>query len=90
LLRKNGSRGKVGAVSFDAEGFRILERYQDRSGGHCRFETFEGILFLGVPVPGLVRASEVEEGPGDGGEVLDEAPVEIDKAYESLHISLVL
>jgi len=51
---------------------------------------FEGILFLGVPVPGLVGASEVKEGPGDGGEVSDEATVEIDEAYESLHVSPVL
>jgi len=27
---------------------------------------FEGFLFFGVPVPGFVRMSEVEEGSGDG------------------------
>jgi len=27
---------------------------------------FEGFLFLGIPVPGLVGMSEVEEKPGDG------------------------
>jgi len=51
---------------------------------------FEGFLFLGIPVPGLVGTSEVEEGSGNGREVLDEATVEVDKAYESLHVSPVL
>jgi len=66
LLREDSSRGEVGAVSLDAEGFRILRQYQDWSSGHRCFETFKGFLFLGVPVPGLVGASEVKEGPGDG------------------------
>jgi len=66
LLREDGPRGEVGAVSLDAEGFRILRRHQDWSGGHCHLEMFEGFLFLGIPVPGLVRTSEVKEGPGDG------------------------
>jgi len=51
---------------------------------------FKGFLFLGIPLPSLVEMSEVEEGPGDGGKVPDEATVEIDEAYESLHVSLVL
>ena len=34
--------------------------------------------------------SEVKEGSGYGWEILDEAMVEVEKAYESLHISLVL
>ena len=34
--------------------------------------------------------SEVEEGSGYGQEISDEAMVEVNKAYESLHISLVL
>jgi len=90
LLREDGSRGEVGAVSFDVEEFRILRRHQDWSGGHRCFETFEGFLFLSIPVPSLVGTSEVEEGPGDGGEVPDEATVEVDEAYESLYVSPVL
>jgi len=34
--------------------------------------------------------SEVKEGSSYDREVLDEATVEVNKAYESLHISLVL
>jgi len=33
---------------------------------------------------------EVEEGSGYGREISDKATVEVDKAYESLHVSLVL
>ena len=33
---------------------------------------------------------EVEEGSGYGREILDKVTVEIDEAYESLHVSLVL
>jgi len=51
---------------------------------------FEGFLLLGTPVLGLIGAYEVEEGSNYGREVLDEAKVEVNKAYESLHISLVL
>jgi len=51
---------------------------------------FEGFLFLGTLVPGLVRASEVKERSSYSREVLDEAMVEVNEAYESLHISLVL
>jgi len=67
-----------------------LRRHQDWSGGHHRFETFEGFLFLSISVPSLVGTSKVEEGPGDGGEVLDKATVEVDEAYESLYVSPVL
>jgi len=66
LLKEDSSRGKVGAVCLDAEGFQILRRHQDQSGGHHCLKTFEGFLFLGIPVPGLVGMSEVEEGSGDG------------------------
>ena len=34
--------------------------------------------------------SEVKEGPDNGGEVSDEALVEIDEVYKSLHVSSVL
>ena len=51
---------------------------------------FEGFLFLSIPVPSLVGMGKVEEGPGDGGEVPDEATVEVDKAYEGLYVSPVL
>jgi len=34
--------------------------------------------------------SEVKEGSGYGQEISDEAPVEVNKAYESLYVSLVL
>ena len=50
---------------------------------------FEGFLFLGTLVPGLVGASEVEEGSSYGREVLNEVMVEVDETYESLYISLV-
>jgi len=33
---------------------------------------------------------EVEEGSGYGREISDKATVEVDKAYESLHVSLIL
>jgi len=49
---------------------------------------FKGFLLLGTPVPDLIRASEVEEGSNYGQKVLDKATVEVNKAYESLHISL--
>ena len=51
---------------------------------------FEGFLFLSTPVPGLIGASEVEKGLSYGREVLDEATIEINKAYEGLHVSPVL
>ena len=47
-------------------------------------------MLLGAPVPGLIRASEIEERSSYGREVLDEVTVEVNEAYESLHISLVL
>jgi len=50
---------------------------------------FEGFLFLGTLVPGLIRASEVKKGLSYGQEVLDEMTVEVNKAYEGLHISPV-
>ena len=34
--------------------------------------------------------SEIEEGSGDGWEISDEATVEVNEAYESLHVSPVL
>jgi len=51
---------------------------------------FEGFSFFGILVPGLVRMSEVEEGSGNGWEILDKTTVEVNEAYESLHISPVL
>jgi len=51
---------------------------------------FEGFLFLSTPVPGLIRAREVEEGSSYGREVLNEVTVEVDEPYESLYISPVL
>ena len=67
-----------------------MRRHQDRSSGHCCFETFKGFLFLSIPVPSLVGTGEVEEGPSNGGEVPDEATVEVDKAYKGLYVSPVL
>jgi len=46
--------------------------------------------FLGIPVPGLVGTSEVEEGSGYGWEIPDKATVEVNEVYKSLHISSVL
>jgi len=51
---------------------------------------FEGFLFLGTPVPDVIGSSEVEEGSSYGRKVLDEATVEVNEAYEGLHVSLVL
>jgi len=51
---------------------------------------FEGFLFLGTPVPGVIGSSEVKEGSSYGREVLDEATVEVNEAYEGLHVSLAL
>ena len=51
---------------------------------------FEGFLFLGTPVLGLIGASKVEEGSSYGREVLNEATVEVGETYESLYISPVL
>jgi len=51
---------------------------------------FEGFLLLGTPVPGLIRVSEVKERLSYGQEVLDKVTVEVNEAYESLHISPVL
>jgi len=50
---------------------------------------FEGFLFFNVPVPGLVGTSEVEEWSGYSREILDKMTVEVNKAYESLHVSPV-
>ena len=72
------------------EGFWVLRWYQDQSSGHCHLEAFEGFLFFGVPVPGLVGISEVEEQSGYGREISDEAMVEVNKAYENLYVSPVL
>ena len=38
----------------------------------------------------MIGSSEVEEGSSYGREVLDEVTVEVNKAYEGLHISPVL
>ena len=51
---------------------------------------FEGFLFFGIPVVDLVGTSKVEEESGDGWEIPDEAMVEVNEVYESLHISPVL
>jgi len=51
---------------------------------------FEGFLFLSTPVPGLIGASEVEEGSSYSQEVLDEAMIEVNEAYKGLHVSPVL
>jgi len=51
---------------------------------------FKYFLFLSTPVPGLIGASEVEEGSSYGQEVLDEATIEVNEAYEGLYISPVL
>jgi len=51
---------------------------------------FEGFLFLGTPVSGMIRLSEVKEGLSYSREVLDEAMVEVNEAYEGLHVSPVL
>jgi len=51
---------------------------------------FEGFLFLGTPVPGVIGSSEVKKRSSYGREVLDEATVEVNEAYEGLHISSVL
>ena len=46
-------------------------------------------LFFGIPASGFVRTSEVKKGSSYGQEILDKATVEINEAYESLHISPV-
>ena len=51
---------------------------------------FKGFLFLGSPVPGMIGSSKVKEGSSYGREVLDKVTVEVNKAYEGLHISPVL
>ena len=51
---------------------------------------FESFLLSGIPAPGSVGTSEVEEGSSYGQEVLDKAMVEINKACEGLYISPVL
>jgi len=58
--------------------------------GHCHLETFKSFLFFGIPVPGFVKMSEIEERSSYGQEILDKAMVEINEAYESLYISPVL
>jgi len=57
--------------------------------GHYHLEMFKGFLFFDILVPGLVRMSEIEEGSGYNWEIPDEATVEVNKAYESLDVSLV-
>jgi len=57
---------------------------------HRHLETFEGFLLFGIPVPSLVGTCEVKEESGYGREISDKAMVEVDKAYESLHVSPVL
>jgi len=47
-------------------------------------------VFFGISVLDLVEISEVKERSGDGWEILDEATVEVNEAYKSLHVSLVL
>ena len=51
---------------------------------------FEGFLFLGTPVPGMIGSSKVKERSSYGQEVLDEATVEVNEAYKGLHVSPVL
>jgi len=51
---------------------------------------FEGFMFLGTPVLGVIRSSEVKEELSYGQEVLDETTVKVNEAYKGLHVSLVL
>jgi len=47
-------------------------------------------LLFDILVPSLVGTREVKEGSGYGQEISDKAMVEVDEAYESLYVSLVL
>ena len=58
--------------------------------GDRGFEGPERSGFLLRPDPGLALLGEVEEWPGEVGEGLDEAPVEVREADEHLHVLLVL
>ena len=51
---------------------------------------FESFLLSGIPAPGSVGTSEVEERSSYGREILDKAIVEINEVYKGLYVSLVL
>ena len=70
-LGEDGARGKVGAVSFDAEGLGQVRRDENRSGGDTLFQPGESGSLSFFPVPVGVVSGQIEERAGMFREVLD-------------------
>ena len=88
-LGEDGARGKVGAVSFDAEGLGRVRRDENRSGGDTLFQPGKSGSLGFFPVPAGVVSGQIEERAGVFQEVLDEPSIEVGEPEEGLHLLLV-
>ena len=81
-LEEDGTRGVLGSIGGDGEGFGEVREVKDRAREEELFEFVKGSLASGGPIPAIVFLSEVQEGAGDGGVIGDEPTVEVSKAKE--------
>jgi len=88
-LGEDSTRGKVGAVSFDAEGLGRVGRDENQSRGDTLFQPGESGLLSFFPAPAGVVSGQIEERVGVFREVFDEPSVEVGELEEGLHLLLV-
>jgi hypothetical protein len=67
-------------ISLHSEASRLRQEYQDRHRGDEAFQLKEGITLCISPLEGGVLPSQIIQGSGNLGEILDEPSIEI---YES-------
>ena len=84
FLGEDCTSSKVGAVGFDAERGRIVQRSKDQGGGDGILKTIEGVNLFRSPGEGGRGAGHIEEGSANGGKVPDELSVEVGKAHKGL------
>ena len=66
-LGEDSARGKVGAVSFDAEGLGRVGRDENRSGGDTLFQPVKSGSLSFFPAPAGVVSGQIEVGePKEG------------------------
>jgi len=88
-LGEDHTRCKVGAVSFNAEGFGWVGRYEDQSGGDTSLQPSECDALSFSPVPTGIVSGQVEERAGVFREVSNEPSVEVGEPEEGLHFLLI-
>ena len=80
---------KVGAVSFNMEGFGRVRRNEDQSGSDTSLQPSEcGVLGFS-PTPTGIVSGQIEERAGVFREVFDEPSIEVGEPEEGLHLLLV-